>query len=287
MKKKGIPEGYKPSAKDAEWFVNHWAEEEKFSAPVKAMFKICQETFPKNINKEEVLLKCAVVNSFSSTNVLDLNTVANHIVNLRIDERLNNNDLSLVKDISEVEIGEKIHTFYSFASKYCHYHKPETYAIYDSYVAKVLCSFPKDFGTIKERELRNYPQFIKVLKEFRQHYGLNLSLLDLDKYLWQLGRWYLNKYGVTYKYYNREDENPYSDDDYRRHFWHGEMMFVTTHQNVGYWKEEGREWLKSGNEHIKQLARKYSAEQFGLITYISSLGGKWFPYDNQEWIFEY
>ena len=41
------------------------------------------------------------------------------------------------------------------------------------------------------------------------------------------------------------------------------------------------------NEQIKQLANKYSPEQFGVITYISSLYGKWCPYDDPLWILEY
>ena len=283
MKKKRIPEWYVPSVKDAEWFINNWREERKFFVPVEAMIKICQETFPKNDNLEEVLLKCATINTFSSTNVFDLLSVANHIVDLQIDERLAYKDLSLVNDIAKIEIGGKEHNFYSFASKYCHYHNPETYAIYDRYVDKVLCLFLKEFCNIRGEQLREYDEFILVIKEFRQHYNLdNLSLEDLDKYLWQLGRWYFNPY-LTYKYYNREDENPFPSKDIRNKFWHGEMMFVTTHQKVGEWKEKGKEFLKDANEKIQVLASILTPEQFGVVTYIY----KSFPCDNREWIVNY
>ena len=65
------------------------------------------------------------------------------------------------------------------------------------------------------------------------------------------------------------------------------MMFVRSYQRVGQWKEDGKNWLKTANEQIKQLASKYTPEQFGVITYISALFGKWCPYDDQEWILEY
>jgi hypothetical protein len=65
------------------------------------------------------------------------------------------------------------------------------------------------------------------------------------------------------------------------------MMFVNTHQSVGYWKEEGKDCLKTANEDIKRLASKYTPEQFGVIIYISALFGKWCPYDDQSWLIEY
>ena len=65
------------------------------------------------------------------------------------------------------------------------------------------------------------------------------------------------------------------------------MMFVTTHQNVGEWKEHGKELLKTAKEQIKKLASKHTPEQFGIITYITALFGKWCPYDGQEWLLEY
>lgn len=286
MKKKRIPEWYIPSKKDAEWFIKTWREVGKFSAPVDAMFKICQQ-YPNNNNLEEVLIKCAVIDNYSSTNVFDLYKMADHIVGKHIDEKLKNGDYTVVYDISQVVIGGNIRNFYSFATKYCHYHNPDCFAIYDSYVAKALCSFPDNDG-ITVDDLRNhYDAFIDVLNEFNHHYVLNLSFDDLDKYLWRLGRWYLNPYEPTPQYYHREDESPFPKDDIRRKFWEGEKMYVTTHQNSGLWKNEGKEWLKTANEDIKLLASKYTPEQFGLITYIAFQYSKWYPSNDPVWIVEY
>lgn len=286
MNKKELPQGYKPSVADAEWFIHNWSVEEKFSAPVNVMFRLCQE-HPHNNNFEQVLLKCATINAFSSTNVYDLFSMAKHIVESHIDQKLKNGDLSVVDTISKVYLGGKPHKCYSFATKYCHYHNPESFPIYDSYVAKVLCSFPKDFRYVRENELRSYETFVKTLNDFRDHYGLNLSFVDLDKYLWCLGRWYFNPYEPTPKYYHREPQNPYPDNDFRNHFWHGEMMFVTTHQKISDWRDSGKKCLECANEDIRNLAERLTPEQFGMVIYISALFGKWCPYDDQSWLIEY
>ena len=283
MTKKGLPRDYIPSVKDAEWFINTWREVGRFSAPVDAMFKICQQ-YPNNNNLEKVLIKCAVIDKFSSTNVFDLYKMADHIVRKHIDEKLKIEDYSLVDDIAKVEISGKNRNFYSFASKYCHYHNPKKFAIYDSYVAKVLCVFLDK----KQNELRDYNTFIKALNDFSKCYNFeNYGYDDLDKYLWCLGRWYLNPYEPTPKYYHREDELPFPKDDIRSKFWEGEKMFVITHQNSGLWKSEGIEWLKSANDDIKLLASMYTPEQFGLITYIAFQYSKWYPSDDPIWIVEY
>ena len=290
MKKKRIPEWYVPSVKDAEWFLEYWKNLPSYSNQEKALDRLFMGICKRNDNIEDILIKCSSLNDFYSTNIFDIHTVAQHILSLKIDERLKNGDLSLVDEISHVEVNGKLHTFYSFATKYCSHHNPERYAIYDSYVEKVLLSMNSrdHFMKFKQEELKVYETYMRVIKAFQQRYGLmQYNIKRLDQYLWQLGKWYFNPYGLCYKYYNREDVNPFSENDVRNKFWHGEMMFVTTRQNNGFWKNEGKEWLKAANDDIKELAKKYTPEQFGVLTYISALFGKWCPYDDQEWIVEY
>ncbi len=70
-------------------------------------------------------------------------------------------------------------------------------------------------------------------------------------------------------------------------FWHGEMMFVTQHLDMDSWKQYAVTTLENleGEKHRKFLS--YSEEQRAIIVYIETLFGKWCPYDNLEWIFEY
>lgn len=290
MNKKDLPQGYLPSVKDAEWFLKYWENLPTYSNQEKALDKLFMELCPKNDNIEDILIKCSSLNDFYSTNIFDIHTVAQHILSLHIDERLKNGDLSLVEDIANVEVNGKDYFFYSFATKYCSHHQPEKYAIYDSYVENVLVSMNKriPFTNFKREDMKDYSIYINVIRAFQKRFGLmDYSIKQLDQYLWQLGKWYFNNYGLIYKCYNREDENPYPANDFRSHFWHGEMMFVTTHQKVGYWKEEGKKCLKVANGQLRGLAARLSPEQFGVVIYISALYGKWCPYDDQSWLIEY
>ena len=208
MKKKRIPEWYVPSVKDAEWFLEYWKNLPSYSNQEKALDKLFMGICKRNDNIEDILIKCSSLNDFYSTNIFDIHTVAQHILSLKIDERLKNGDFSLVDEISHVEVNGKLHTFYSFATKYCSHHNPERYAIYDSYVEKVLLSMNSrdHFMKFKQEELKVYETYMRVIKAFQQRYGLmQYNIKRLDQYLWQLGKWYFNPYGLCYKYYNRED----------------------------------------------------------------------------------
>lgn len=290
MKKKDLPQGYIPSVKDAGWFLNYWKELPSYSNQESSLKKLFEELCPKNDKIEDVLIKCSALNDFYSTNIFDVHTVAQHILSLNIDDRLVRGDRSLVDDIAHVEVNGKDHFFYSFATKYCSHHQPELYAIYDNYVEKVLLTMKERerFAEFNRDDLKDYGKYMDVIEVFQHTFGLTqYNIKSLDQYLWQLGKWYFNNYGLIYKYYNREDKNPYPADDIRNKFWEGEMMFVTNHKKVGEWKEIGKSSLKSANEQIRNLAARLTPEQFGVVIYISTLFGKWCPYDNQDWIVEY
>lgn len=288
--KKDLPQGYRPSVKDAEWFINYWNELPSYSDQEKALDKLFMDLCPKNDNIEDILIKCSALNDFYSTNIFDIHTVAQHILSLRIDDRLKDGDYSLVDDMAHVKVNGKDHFFYSFATKYCSHHQNKKYAIYDSYVEKVLLAMNKRerFAEFSQEDLKDYGTYMSAISAFQQKFGLKqYNIKQLDQYLWQLGKWYFNNYGLIYKYYNREDENPYPADDIRNKFWEGEMKFVTNHQKVGEWKEIGKSCLKCANEDIRNLAARLTPEQFGVVIYISTLFGKWCPYDDQSWILEY
>ncbi len=294
LKKNDLPKEYIPSAKDAEWFLDYWKQLDNYSNQESALDKLFLNLCPYNFKIEDILIKCSALNDFYSTNIFDIHTVAQHILTLRIDERLDKGDKTLVKDIAQVEINGKDHFFYSFATKYCSHHQPLKYAIYDNYVEKVLLSLNKreHFANFKREELKDYETYMSAIRAFQQRYGLmEYTIKQLDQYLWQLGKWYFNPYGLTYRYYNREDVNPYPQEDVKSKFWHGEMMFVkhvTTRPNSGKWKEEGKKWLKNGaNEQIKNLASRLTPEQFGVVYYISALHSSFSPFSDQSWIVEY
>lgn len=95
----------------------------------------------------------------------------------------------------------------------------------------------------------------------------------------------------TYKYYHGEEETPFPKDDIRSKFWWGEKMYSEGLQHksdwVDHWTEQGKLCLQEASDQTRLLAERNSPEQFGIIIYIETLLGKWCPYDDLEWIFEY
>lgn len=114
--------------------------------------------------------------------------------------------------------------------------------------------------------------------------------------------WYSHKHNYPYptsnepgpeiinhcKYFRGETQCPQRfEGKITGKFWHGEKMFVETNQDLQAWIKEG-EKIRAGLSYDKyRIATKYSPEAFGIITYIETLYGKWCPYDNLEWIFNY
>lgn len=141
---------------------------------------------------EDVLVKVSTLNDFYSTNIFAAYKVAKHIIALNIDERLKSGDVTLVNDISKVEMDNgTIKNFYSFATKYCSHHKPLDFPIYDSFVDILLKYFrdADNFYEFSNEEIKDYTSFKNILVEFRRYYCLEqFNLKEIDKYLWQLGK---------------------------------------------------------------------------------------------------
>lgn len=187
-----------PTAAEVTKWLKLWDEDEKNNHVVSSM-QILFEKIPTNNNLDEIYAKSAALNDLYSTNIRKLFDVAKHIFSIKdIDNRLEKGDLAIVNEIADVPVidkygNEKIYHYYSFATKYCMFSNPEVYSIYDSYVEKVLTEFNKITPFFDSRELnfRRYEDFDKILSLFREKYSTafeGLSRLDLDRYLWLLGK---------------------------------------------------------------------------------------------------
>src|SRR5690554_4851091 len=101
-------------------YLNKWDTLENYVLQECSLKKLFNETYPQNIDMDDVLIKVCSLNDFYSTNIFSPFTVAKHIVELNIDERLLNEDLKLVNEIATVRVnGNREINFYSFATKYC------------------------------------------------------------------------------------------------------------------------------------------------------------------------
>lgn len=180
-----------PSKEQVEHYLAKWDTLESYRLQENALnalfFKLC----PKNTDISDILLKVTTLNDFYSTNIYSVYPMAQHILSLNIDARLEAGDITLVNDIRHIA-----RDCYSFATKYCSHHNPSAYPIYDSFVDKVLKYFRNrdSFASFTNEELKNYARFKDLLIEFQAFYGISdYNLKLLDKYLWLLGKDYFKK----------------------------------------------------------------------------------------------
>jgi hypothetical protein len=152
--------------------------------------------YPKNTDFAHVLLKVVTLNTLYSTMIRvysdhpTVYDVARHIVDQKIDSALDLCLPELVRRISEIDKDKKTFYNYSFATKYCSFHRPESYPIYDSRVNEYLWHL-RNLGGLKKFK-RNvlwiYPEFKKIVTELRDRYGLQeLSFRQIDVFLWYEG----------------------------------------------------------------------------------------------------
>lgn len=156
-----------------------------------------------NNSLETVLVKVMLINDFYGTNVYDTLSVAQHILSIsEIDARLTSGDLKLIIDIGNMQSKTSNQYFYSFATKYCSFHNPEGFPIFDKYIEYVLSSLDKEkfFKRIeaegietdyeKAKGLRNpgilYKKVKYVGNEIDFLKGRNLKIID--QYLWAFGK---------------------------------------------------------------------------------------------------
>ena len=182
-----------PKPENIKYYLERWKNFENYRLQERSLNKLFIDLCPENKNIEDILLKVSALNDFYSTNIYNTYEVANNILLHKIDDDLECGNTDLVDKIKPVTIDGKTRKFYSFSSKYCSHHKPETFPIYDSYVEKTLWNYKKkdNFACFKRNELKNYHTFVDAIMQFKQFYDLNdYSLREIDTYLWFTGKDY-------------------------------------------------------------------------------------------------
>ncbi len=143
--------------------------------------------WPENDDYHEILIKVVVLNRLYSTNIYDPYTVAQHILSLAIDDRLSSGDADLIAEVARVQFGGRTRILYSFATKYCAWHRPDLFQIYDSYVDWLLWEYKRvfQFAQFRRVDLRDYRNFVDVVRALRDRFGLHeFSRKEIDKFLW-------------------------------------------------------------------------------------------------------
>lgn len=183
----------KPSREFVTSYIEKFNSDERYYPADVAINNLINQ-YPQNNIFEDVLLKVTVINSLYSTFIRDVTGMSRHIVKLGIDSRLAKDDLSLVEDIATkhgIGRGKNGSRFFSFATKYCNWHRQNAYPIYDSYVEKILIAFRDTyhFSVFKNSELKDYYCLKRVIDEFIEKYSLTeFNMKAIDKFLWRYGK---------------------------------------------------------------------------------------------------
>lgn len=171
-------------------------------ATAEAMLDAVFGAYRSNASFQNILIKSCVLNALYSTNINAIYAVAERIMEVEIDDRLARADQTLVNDIARVQVNEEtMREFYSFASKYCHFHV-NSYPIYDSFVEELLVHYQikrpyMEMLNLKKNRtkkyireyLHQYDHFCDTLTRFRDQFVLNnISAREMDHFLWGYGR---------------------------------------------------------------------------------------------------
>lgn len=145
---------------------------------------------PLNDGLPSVLLKVVTLNALYSTQIFATFDLAAHIVHSDVDSLLDGDPRRAVEVIASVELGGKKRHLYSFASKYCSWHRPAVFPIMDALVKRVLWAYGEPVGVqLRKADLNDYRTFYSALQAFVNHFGLtSMTWKDLDKGLWMLGK---------------------------------------------------------------------------------------------------
>lgn len=184
-----------PTNKLLDEYICKFNSDERYYLADKAIISLFA-AFPENKFLEHILLKISVINDLYSTNILGTFKMARHIQQLNIDESLKQGDPLLVNKISSghgiiSKKNNKEINFYSFSTKYCNWHNRDNYAIYDSFVNKVLMAYKRkdNFSTFIETDLKYFIKFKQIVLDFKQFYNLTEhDLKQIDKFLWIYGK---------------------------------------------------------------------------------------------------
>lgn len=104
--------------------------------------------YPKNTCSWQVLLKVTALNALYKTRIMNVYPVVETILGVgrKLDSLISRGDPAAVDLMKMVKFEKRDNTinFFSFASKYCHFHKPDRYPIYDQYVDAALRKLRRD-----------------------------------------------------------------------------------------------------------------------------------------------
>lgn len=154
-------------------------------------------SYPRNDDVDIVLLKVTLLDRLYGTNIpglAPLCQMAAHIRRTDLDSQLGEGHTSAVGSIRSGHgikraSGKEV-DYFSFATKYCHWHRPDVYPMYDAYVLVALQNLktPLALGGVSEERLRDFIYFRDLVDTCRSRLALDWDgYKRLDQALWIFG----------------------------------------------------------------------------------------------------
>ena len=145
---------------------------------------------PTNTNLQDVLLKVREIRDTELIKQEAEDAMVDHIVSLNIDGDLQSMDQQIVMKIANLNFRGQPRFYYAFATRYCCYHHPEVYPIYDLLIEQFLRLYYKRTNdtAIEDHQLLEYTSFKRLMEEYLKAFQLPLtSYWELDKFIWTYG----------------------------------------------------------------------------------------------------
>jgi hypothetical protein len=147
-------------------------------------------------------------------------------------------------------------------------------------------------GRFKLKPIGNDNYCISNLQQSNEGHNVKSALIPvLDVITSKFG--YVAYSGWRFRYFRPLFDVEECPKEYRgsvkEKFWHGEKMFYgDIIDNHIQWIESAKETLLNRKDSkLYFYAKELGLENFSIAYYIETLYGKWCPYDNLNWIFEY
>lgn len=177
-------------------------------------WRLADETIRKYVEADHkenkdisiITTKVVLINSLYYTFVLSPLEMAKHIQKIaekkQLDYLISTGDPMAVELISQAKISKRKIRFLSFASKYCHFHNPSKYSMFDKYVCNLLKKINGKEQTlgINNKNLTKYPVFHAAIVNLKEKVNLKNDFIEMDRYLWLCGQ----KISTDWKRLNRE-----------------------------------------------------------------------------------
>lgn len=144
---------------------------------------------------DEVMIKVTALNELYSTNingVKNLEIIAEIIYNTEgLDKMIKDGDMNAVDIIGQTKEG--INNAYVFASKYCSFHEPNKYLIFDACSWLALRNICKEYQfetQLTKNPTMNfeaYKLYCEAVHELIKKFSITCSYKEIDEYLWMTG----------------------------------------------------------------------------------------------------